>query len=48
MWYVVIYGGFLIAFLVGYRFGLTVAWGQRMERHYEIEEALRRRKESES
>lgn len=47
MWYVEIYAGFLIAFLAGYRFGLAVAWGQRFDRHYEIEEALRRRKERE-
>jgi len=36
------------AFWLGYRFGLAVAWGQKSDRRYEIEEALRRRKESES
>lgn len=48
MWYVGYWMALLIVFLVGYRFGLTVAWGQRLEQRYEIEEALRRRKESES
>lgn len=47
MWYVGIYAGLLISFLAGYRFGLAVAWGQKSDRRYEIEEALRRRKERE-
>lgn len=45
MIYVAIYIGILVAFLLGYRFGLAVAWGRQSDRRYEIEEALRRWKE---
>jgi len=49
MWYLVlIWMGLIGAYWLGYQFGRAVAWGEMSGRRYEIREALRRRKESES